>query len=130
VTDPDTDCSKAHPDAEHGFNRSRSLNEDRYVCDCEGWKPQEDLAASQGHAPATIDVERLAREAGIGIESFADYKRSNPHYIAKPEQMRAYAALVLEEAARVCEERAGRFIDDEGLALRGVAERIRALKPK
>ena len=32
----DTICNP-HPDAPHGFNRSRSLNEDRYVCDCEGW---------------------------------------------------------------------------------------------
>ena len=28
-----------HPDAPHGFNRDRSLAEDRYVCDCEDWEP-------------------------------------------------------------------------------------------
>ena len=29
-------CSD-HPDAPHGFNRSASHAEGRYVCDCEGW---------------------------------------------------------------------------------------------
>jgi hypothetical protein len=83
---------------------------------------------ADGHATATIDVERLAREAGIGIESFADYKRSNPHYIAKPEQMRAYAALVLEEAAR-------RLMDMDFETTRHnyyhvAANAVRDLKPK
>lgn len=27
-----------HPDAPHGFDRNGSLNEDRYVCDCESWE--------------------------------------------------------------------------------------------
>lgn len=31
-------CS-THPDAPHGFNRNASHNENRYVCDCEGWLP-------------------------------------------------------------------------------------------
>lgn len=31
-------CSD-HPDAPHGFNRNASHNADRYVCDCEGWSP-------------------------------------------------------------------------------------------
>lgn len=31
-----TDCNP-HPDAPHGFDRTASLNEDRYVCDCESW---------------------------------------------------------------------------------------------
>jgi hypothetical protein len=79
---------------------------------------------ADGHATATIDVERLAREAGIGIESFADYKRSNPHYIAKPEQMRAYAASVLEEAAKAVETDEGYPNPYES------ANIIRALKPK
>lgn len=28
-----------HPDAPHGFNRGSSHALDRYVCDCEGWVP-------------------------------------------------------------------------------------------
>jgi hypothetical protein len=35
----DTVCL-THPDAPHGFSRHRSLNEDRYVCECEGWEPE------------------------------------------------------------------------------------------
>lgn len=34
-------CCK-HPDAPHSYNRSASINEDRYVCMCEGWKPEFD----------------------------------------------------------------------------------------
>lgn len=29
-----------HPDAPHGFNRNASHSLGRYVCDCEGWKPE------------------------------------------------------------------------------------------
>ena len=31
-----------HPDAPHGFNRNASHNADRYVCDCEGWEPEQE----------------------------------------------------------------------------------------
>lgn len=31
-------CSE-HPDAPHGFNRTASHTLDRYVCECEGWVP-------------------------------------------------------------------------------------------
>jgi len=34
-------CS-THPDAPHGFNRNSSHTAGRYVCDCEGWVPDED----------------------------------------------------------------------------------------
>ena len=30
-----------HPDAPHGFNRNASHDAGRYVCDCEGWEPEE-----------------------------------------------------------------------------------------
>ena len=40
-------CSK-HPDAPHGFNRSSSHSEGRYVCDCEGWIP--DNESTQNHS--------------------------------------------------------------------------------
>jgi hypothetical protein len=32
---------KSHPDAPHGFNRNSSHTLGRYVCDCEGWEPDE-----------------------------------------------------------------------------------------
>lgn len=31
-----------HPDAPHGFDRNGSHNAGRYVCDCEGWEPEEE----------------------------------------------------------------------------------------
>ena len=40
----DTICNP-HADAPHGFNRNSSHNEGRYVCDCEGWQPDEDKDA-------------------------------------------------------------------------------------
>ena len=33
-----TSCS-LHPDAPHGYDRDRSLNEHRNVCKCESWEP-------------------------------------------------------------------------------------------
>ena len=33
-------CS-THPDAPHGFDRGSSHSSGRYVCDCEGWEPDE-----------------------------------------------------------------------------------------
>jgi hypothetical protein len=44
-------CS-THPDAPHGFNRNASHNEDRYVCDCEGWTPP-----TSHPTPAALDAE-------------------------------------------------------------------------
>lgn len=34
-------CSD-HPDAPHGFNRNASHSAHRYVCDCEGWEPDDE----------------------------------------------------------------------------------------
>ena len=38
---PMTTCNP-HPDAPHGFDRTASHSLDRYVCICEGWKPEDD----------------------------------------------------------------------------------------
>lgn len=43
VMEPATEekaCSD-HPDAPHGFDRNASHNAGHYVCDCEGWTPDE-----------------------------------------------------------------------------------------
>lgn len=32
---------KEHPDAPHGFDRNASHSLGRYVCECEGWTPDE-----------------------------------------------------------------------------------------
>lgn len=34
---------KTHPDAPHGFNRNASHSSNRYVCDCEGWEPEDNM---------------------------------------------------------------------------------------
>lgn len=46
----------------------------------------------------TIDVERLAREAGID-----DSAQLTPYML---QRLSAFAALVLEEAAKVCDDKA------------------------
>ena len=33
---------KDHPDAPHGFDRNASHSLGRYVCECEGWTPDEE----------------------------------------------------------------------------------------
>lgn len=38
---PDEQACNPLPDAPHGFNRNASHNAGRYVCDCEGWEPDE-----------------------------------------------------------------------------------------
>ena len=50
-----TKCSD-HPDAPHGFNRSASHAEGRYVCDCEGWIPDdEEITMSELTQQQVID---------------------------------------------------------------------------
>jgi hypothetical protein len=34
---------KKHPDAPHGFDRDASLTQNRHVCECEYWEPEEIL---------------------------------------------------------------------------------------
>jgi hypothetical protein len=36
------DCNQ-HPDAPHGFNRNASHDAGRYVCECEGWMPKQQV---------------------------------------------------------------------------------------
>lgn len=40
-------CS-THPDAPHGFDRNSSHSLGRYVCDCEGWQPDEEYTPQGG----------------------------------------------------------------------------------
>ena len=40
--DQEVPC-KTHPDAPHGFLRNESLTQNRYVCECEYWEPEEVL---------------------------------------------------------------------------------------
>lgn len=41
VVEPLPSGCNPHPDAPHGFDRNASHNQDRYVCNCEGWSPDE-----------------------------------------------------------------------------------------
>ena len=41
ATEEFTSCNP-HPNAPHGFNRTASHNEGRYVCDCEYWKEDQE----------------------------------------------------------------------------------------
>ncbi len=56
-------CS-THPDAPHGFDRSRSIDEGRYVCECEGWQPPERQAGVCESAIPHPDVERHEKHGG------------------------------------------------------------------
>lgn len=57
MMDDDTAC-KTHPDAPHGFNRTASHTQGRYVCDCEWWEPPEPEAIPPG--PRRHDPQALA----------------------------------------------------------------------
>jgi len=43
---PEVPC-KTHPDAPHGFDRNASHSADRYVCECEGWEPVDNVDMSE-----------------------------------------------------------------------------------
>jgi hypothetical protein len=56
-------CS-LHPDAPHGYNRKQSLKEHRYVCRCEGWRPDmstkpENIDTKTGCVDS-VDIEPVA----------------------------------------------------------------------
>lgn len=47
---------KTHPDAPHGFDRNASHTEGRDVCECESWKPDDQLpATSTEHGQDELD---------------------------------------------------------------------------
>jgi hypothetical protein len=78
----------------------------------------------------TLDIEHLAREAGIPCDGAAFGGRT-------VECLRAYTASVLEEAARVAEQEAVDELATDApvdraynWALKHAAAAIRAMKPK
>ena len=48
-------CSN-HPDAPHGFDRNASHNAGRYVCECEGWTPEESEEKRLSYCGASVWV--------------------------------------------------------------------------
>ena len=57
MNEDETPPCKTHPDAPHGFDRNASHNADRYVCECEGWKPVDAVNISQEHVDETVKGE-------------------------------------------------------------------------
>lgn len=84
-----------------------------------------------------IDVQKLAREADLSSMT-ADAHCREDYWTATRAELERFAALVLEEAAKVCEERAGtvsmfansREASAHNQTVRGCAAAIRSLKPK
>lgn len=64
-----SDCNP-HPDAPHGFDRNASLNEDRYVCDCESWSPPNRVTMEQWESAGSDDQFRVT--ANIFLSVFDD----------------------------------------------------------
>lgn len=62
-----------HPEAPHGFDRTASHNEDRYVCTCEHWKPENYVQVFEfslhykilGQANAVSEVVKRLMSEGI-----------------------------------------------------------------
>ena len=50
---------KTHPCAPHGFDRNQSHTEDRYVCECDYWRPDRNCAAERLRADHVAEVEAL-----------------------------------------------------------------------
>ena len=70
-----------HPDAPHGFDRNASHNMGRYVCDCEGWSP-DDMA----YQPGGLSMDQ---EPAAWVGEFAEPKENLPEgtplYTAPPK---------------------------------------------
>ena len=52
----ETPKCKDDPRAPHGFDRNASHNEDRYVCECEGWEPPKEKTMK---VKIDIDVDQV-----------------------------------------------------------------------
>ena len=86
------ECNQ-HPDAPHGFNRESSHSLGRYVCDCEGWEPeeQEPVAYITGEYKGYFTIEQTNK-------SFVLTQGMNL-YIAPPK--RKWQGLTDEEIGEV-----------------------------
>lgn len=58
-------CSD-HPLAPHGFNRDASHALGRYVCDCEGWTPDQNVIDYENKIKADAIRDFIARTCGTG----------------------------------------------------------------
>jgi hypothetical protein len=88
-------CS-LHPDAPHGYNRKQSLKEHRYVCRCEGWRPDmstkpENIDTKTGCVDS-VDIEPVAWIYNGNLHAFdptdwaAEPKNIQLLYLAPPKR--------------------------------------------
>ena len=68
---PEVPC-KTHPDAPHGFDRNASHSADRYVCECEGWEPVDNVDMSEERVPKT-DKSIHEPEGWVKIDEVRKY---------------------------------------------------------
>jgi hypothetical protein len=133
-------CS-LHPDAPHGYNRKQSLKEHRYVCRCEGWRPNmstkpENIDTKTGCVDR-VDIEPVAYKytdkTNHLVFYFTDRKDVTPNpdvietalYTAPPK--REWVGLTAEEIYN-CWQSA---VDENGFTKRKVYDAIEAkLKEK
>lgn len=71
-----------HPDAPHGFNRESSHSLGRYVCDCEGWEPEEQEPVSYIYEYTTPNGEKYYSDEYHD----AHPSRSVPVYLTPPKR--------------------------------------------
>ena len=70
MTGEDDGVCSEHPCAPHGFNRNQSHSEDRYVCDCEGWRPDRTCVGLELLQRAeAAEAALAARNTGVDCEA-------------------------------------------------------------
>lgn len=78
-----------------------------------------------------MNIEELARQAGIDLEVHMPISRG-PIWIATQQELEAFAALVLEQAAKACDDQDQEYEPYTGqprMLQYQCAEAIRAMKP-
>jgi len=63
---------KTDPRAPHGFDRNASHSADRYVCECEGWEPVDNVDMSEERVPKT-DKSIHEPEGWVKIDEVRKY---------------------------------------------------------
>jgi hypothetical protein len=84
---------KTRPDAPHGFDRNASHSADRYVCECEGWEPVDNVYISEErvhksdksiHEP--VDWEAVASDQAMTIAMLKLEKRDNSSWVGLTDE--------------------------------------------
>lgn len=76
---PEVPC-KTDPRAPHGFDRNASHNADRYVCECEGWEPVDNVYMSEKRVHKS---DKCVHEwVGLTGEDIAELRRLGAHSVS------------------------------------------------